>query len=198
MSDFGTAPNFYFDPRFGCEAVKILPGEYYVTSRELLIVTVLGSCVSVCIYDRLARVGGMNHFMLPEHDNPSSPLSDSARYGSYAMEVLINNVLKAGAARPRLEAKIFGAGRVLRGLTHTNVGARNASFAQHYLADEGIRVKAADVLGDFPRKVYFFAAEGRVLVKTLRTQHNDTIVQRERQYESSLDHLKVEGSVELF
>lgn len=198
MADFGTAPNFYFDPRFGCDAVKILPGEYYVTGRELLIVTVLGSCVSVCLYDRLAKIGGMNHFMLPEHDDPSSPLSDSARYGSYAMEVLVNNLLKAGASRQRLEAKIFGAGRVLPGFSHTNVGARNAVFAQHYLADEGIKVKATDLLGEFPRKVYFFATEGRVLVKTLRKQHNDTIIQRELQYESSLDHLKVEGSVELF
>lgn len=197
MTDFGCAPNRYHDRRFNMEAVKILPGEYFVTSRDVVIVTVLGSCVSVCLYDSAARIGGMNHFMLPDH-REGGVLSESARYGAYAMEILINNLLKAGASRKRLEAKVFGAGRVLSGMTHTEVGARNAAFAMHYLDDEGIRVRANDLLGVYPRKVYFFPAEGRVLVKKLKTMHNDTIVQRELEYEAMLEKVKVEGSVDLF
>ncbi|NSL56410.1 chemoreceptor glutamine deamidase CheD [Uliginosibacterium aquaticum] len=197
MADYGSAPNRYHDRRFNIEAIKILPGEYYVTGRPVVIVTVLGSCVSVCLYDRLTHIGGMNHFMLPDH-HEGGVLSESARYGAYAMEILINNLIKAGAARNRLEAKVFGAGRVLNGLTHTDVGARNASFAMHYLEDEGIHVKANDLLGIHPRKVYFFPAEGRVLVKKLKTLHNDTIARRELEYESMLEKVKVEGSVDLF
>lgn len=198
MADFGSAPNRYHDRRFDMEAIKILPGEYYVTSRDVVIVTVLGSCVSVCLYDKIAKIGGMNHFMLPDHRDVGGPLSESARYGAYAMEILINNLIKAGASRNRLEAKVFGAGRVLSGLTHTDVGARNAAFAMHYLDDEGIQVKANDLLGIYPRKIYFFPVQGRVMVKKLKTQHNDTIVQREIDYEAMLDKVKVEGSVDLF
>ncbi|MDO6387361.1 MULTISPECIES: chemoreceptor glutamine deamidase CheD [unclassified Uliginosibacterium] len=197
MADYGSAPNRYHDRRFNIEAIKILPGEYYVTGRPVVIVTVLGSCVSVCLYDRVAHVGGMNHFMLPD-SHEGGVLSESARYGAYAMEILINNLIKAGAARNRLEAKVFGAGHVLDGLTHTDVGARNASFAMRYIENEGIRLQASDILGIYPRKVYFFPAEGRVLVKKLRALHNDTIAQRELEYETMLDKLKVEGSVDLF
>jgi chemotaxis protein CheD len=198
MTDFGTAPNRYHDRRFNKEAIKILPGEYYVTGRDVLIVTVLGSCVSVCLHDRLARIGGMNHFMLPDHRDSGGVLSDSARYGAFAMEILVNNLLKAGASRSRLEAKVFGAGRVLSGLSSTDIGAHNARFAMHYLEDEGIKVAASDLLGVYPRKVYFFPSEGRVLVKKLKTEHNDTIARREREYESMLEKVKVEGSVDLF
>lgn len=198
MTDFGSAPNRYHDRRFNMEAIKILPGEYYVTSRDVVIVTVLGSCVSVCLHDRIARIGGMNHFMLPDHRDSGGVLSDSARYGVYAMEILVNNLIKAGASRSRLEAKVFGAGRVLSGMTQTDVGAHNAAFAMHYLEDEGIKVKARDLLGVYPRKVYFFPTEGRVLVKKLKTLHNDTIIRREREYESMLEKVKVEGSVDLF
>lgn len=197
MLDFGSAPNRYHDRRFNIEAVKILPGEYFVTGRNVVIVTVLGSCVSACLYDRVSGIGGMNHFMLPDH-REGGVASESARYGAYAMEILINNLIKAGASRQRLEAKVFGAGRVLSGVTHTDVGARNAAFALHYLEDEGIHVKANDLLGVYPRKVYFFPAEGRVLVKKLKTLHNDTIVRRELEYEAMLEKVRVEGSVDLF
>lgn len=194
----GQAPTRYFDRHFQKEAVKILPGEYFVTGRDVLIVTVLGSCVSVCLYDEIAGVGGMNHFMLPDHHDEGSVASASARYGSYAMEMLINNLLKAGAVRTRLQAKVFGAGRVLPGMHHTDIGARNAAFAQHYLAEERIPVRAQDLLDVYPRKVYFFPAEGRVLVKRIRSLHNDTIIQRELRYEAMLEKIKVEGTVDLF
>lgn len=198
MSDFGTAPNRYFDQRFNIEAIKILPGEYYVTSREVVIVTVLGSCVSVCLCDKSARVGGMNHFMLPDHGDAGGLLSESARYGVYAMEILVNNLLKAGASRARLEAKVFGAGSVLASMARNDVGERNAAFAMRYLDDEKIKVQATDLLGLYPLKVYFFPAEGRVLVKRLKTQHNDTILRREHAYGAMLHNVKIEGTVDLF
>ena len=107
----------------------MLPGEYIVTDRDVMLVTVLGSCVSACIRDPLAQVGGMNHFMLPDLEN-GGVANESARYGSYAMEMLINELLKRGAARNRLECKVFGGGAVLAGFTVSNVGKRNGQFVQ--------------------------------------------------------------------
>src|SRR4051812_3924933 len=135
------ATNVYFDRTFDCDAAKILPGEYYFTPKDMLIVTVLGSCVAACIRDRVSGIGGMNHFMLPDGGGDAdSPVSASMRYGTYAMEVLINDLLKAGARRENLEAKVFGGGAVLRGFTAINVGERNAKFVLHYLQNESIKV----------------------------------------------------------
>lgn len=193
------APNLYFDRQFGTQAAKILPGEYYVTTRDMLIVTVLGSCVSACIRDRTTGVGGMNHFMLPESDNdPSNPLSTSTRYGTYAMEMLINHLLKLGGRRQNLEAKVFGGGNVLKGFTAANVGARNSDFVLQYLDTERIEVTAQDLLDVYPRKVYFFPQTGRVLVKKLRSMHNETVYEREREYKSRIGGATVAGDVELF
>ena len=191
------APTLYYDRHFETEAAKILPGEYFVTRREMLIVTVLGSCVSACVRDRSSGIGGMNHFMLP-HSDGAEPVSASARYGAYAMEILINHLLKLGARRNNLEAKIFGGGQVIRGFTVSNVGARNAEFVQHYLERERIPIVASDLEDIFPRKVYYFPHTGKVFVKKLKSVHNNTIVEREREYESRLRVAKVEGDVELF
>ncbi|MFZ5473699.1 MAG: chemoreceptor glutamine deamidase CheD, partial [Pseudomonadota bacterium] len=166
------APNQYYDRNFQIEATKLLPGEYYVTGRDMLLVTVLGSCVAACIRDPKTGIGGMNHFMLPESGDADNVLSASARYGSYAMEVLINQLIKLGANRSRLEAKVFGGAAVLRGFTTVNVGESNSEFVLDYLANEKIRVVSQDLRGLYPRKVYFFPASGRVLVKTLKTVHN--------------------------
>ena len=193
------APNIYYDRNFEKEAAKILPGEYYATTRDMIIVTVLGSCVSVCLRDRTNGIGGMNHFMLPHSNNDANnPLSISARYGTYAMEMLINHLQKLGAKRNNFEAKVFGGGNVLRGFTVTNVGAQTADFAMDFLETEKIKVVARDLLDIYPRKVYFFPQNGRVLIKKLRNVHNDTIIEREREYESRLGYAKVEGEVELF
>ncbi len=191
------APEVYYDRSFETQAAKILPGEYYVTARDIMIVTVLGSCVSACIRDPISKVGGMNHFMLPEHGgDPDSPLSTSARYGAYAMEILINQLLKMGAHRPNLEAKLFGAGRVLSGVT--DVGKRNARFAEEYLARERIRVASRNLGDIYPRKVYYFPQTGRVMVKFLRNLHNDTITKREKSYAQDIDTMPVSGEVDLF
>ncbi|MGC9457153.1 MAG: chemoreceptor glutamine deamidase CheD [Halothiobacillaceae bacterium] len=201
VSDFEEvlAPNLYYDRHLEMDAVKILPGEYYVTGREMVLVTVLGSCVAACIRDRKQGIGGLNHFMLPDNKREQDdPLSSSMRYGDYAMEILINQLLKMGARRSNLEAKVFGAGNVLPGFRNNPVGERNAQFVVDYLATEHIPVVAKDLLDNYPRKVYFFPSTGRVLVRKLRSLHNDTIIEREITYRQKLAEVKVEGDVELF
>jgi chemotaxis protein CheD len=193
------ATNVYYDRTFDCDAAKILPGEYYYTGKNMLIVTVLGSCVSACIRDRVTGLGGMNHFMLPDGGGDAgSPVSASMRYGTFAMEVLINDLLKAGARRENLEAKVFGGGAVLRGFTAINVGERNAAFVMQFLKTERIPVLAEDLNDIHPRKVYFFPRTGKVLVKKLMQTRNDTLAQRELDYARRLKVEPVGGAIDLF
>ncbi|MCA1855147.1 chemoreceptor glutamine deamidase CheD [Massilia oculi] len=193
------ATNVYYDRTFDCEAAKILPGEYYYTGKDMLIVTVLGSCVSACIRDRMTGLGGMNHFMLPDGGGDGgSPVSASMRYGSFAMEILINDLLKAGARRDHLEAKVFGGGAVLRGFTAMNVGERNAAFVTSFLKTERIPVLASDLNDIYPRKVYFFPKTGKVLVKKLMQTQNDTLAKRELDYAKRLRVEPVGGDIDLF
>src|SRR5450759_875242 len=193
------SPHLYFDREHNSEAAKILPGEYYATGRNMVLVTVLGSCVCACIRDRASGIGGMNHFMLPHSgQDRNNPLGESARYGTYAMEILINQLLKMGAKRGNLEAKVFGGASVLRGFTVNNVGERNAEFVMKFLKTENIPVLAQDMLDVNPRKVYYFPATGLVRVKNLKQVHNDTIINREAEYNTRLQYAKLEGDVELF
>ena len=181
------ASNVYYDTTFKCDAAKLLPGEYYYTDKEMVIVTVLGSCVSACIRDRIKGIGGMNHFMLPDPGGDAdSPVSPSMRYGTYAMEILINDLLKAGAKRQNLEAKVFGGGNVLKGFSQMNVGERNAQFVRHFLHTQHMRIVAEDLNDIYPRKVYFFPQTGKVLVRKIKELRNDTLVKREVEYASRL------------
>jgi chemotaxis protein CheD len=193
------SPHLYFDREHNAEAAKILPGEYYATGREMVLVTVLGSCVCACIRDKVSGIGGMNHFMLPDSgQDRGNPLGESARYGIYAMEILINQLLKMGAKRNNFEAKVFGGGSVLRGFTVANVGERNAEFVLQFLKTEKIALAAQDLLDIYPRKVYYFPSTGLVRVKKLKQVHNDTIINRETAYKTRLHYSKLEGDVELF
>ncbi len=193
------ASNLYFDRSLDIDAAKILPGEYYVTERDMVMVTVLGSCVTACIRDQLSGIGGMNHFMLPDaNPDKDSQFGESARYGGFAMEILINSLLKLGAHRTLLEAKVFGGGNVLPGLTIANVGQRNADFVLRFLETEKIRVVARDLVDVYPRKIYYFPKSGRVLMKKLHAVHNDTIFEREKDYSSRLRSTPTAGEVELF
>ena len=197
FDDATVKPILYRDRGFDIDAAKITPGQYFVTPRDMMIVTVLGSCVSACIRDAKTGIGGMNHFMLPERGGtPDSPLSPSARYGAYAMEVLINQLIKLGARRNTLEAKVFGAGKVLAGMG--DIGQRNAQFVREYLKLEKIALLAEDLGDVHPRKVYFFPHSGRVLVKQLRAAANQTIITREKAYSRSLDNSQPGGDVDLF
>jgi chemotaxis protein CheD len=187
----------FWEPDTQRWTVKILPGEYYVTRSDEAITTVLGSCISACIRDPVVRVGGMNHFMLPEDRRDGQNLVGLAtRYGSNAMESLINDVLKLGGLRERLEIKIFGGGRVL---THmTDIGSRNISFVRDYLSTEGLRTNAQDVGGEQPRKVVYYPTEGRVRVRKLRPIENRGVSDRERLYLDSIGSKSDGGDIELF
>ena len=190
----------YYDRTFERDAAKISPGEYYFTNKDMVIVTVLGSCVSACIRDTTTGIGGMNHFMLPDgaKSDQDNPVSESMRYGTYAMEVLINQLIRNGAKRENLEAKVFGGGNVLRSFTTNNVGDRNAEFVKKYLKDEGIRITGEDLLDIYPRKVYYFPKTGKVLVKKIKQLNNYSLVKREAAYSSQLQTNNVSGEVDLF
>ncbi|HEY0973748.1 MAG TPA: chemoreceptor glutamine deamidase CheD [Solimonas sp.] len=194
-------PQGYFDPKFNARALKVLPGEYLVTASDVMLVTVLGSCVSACIRDPLAGIGGMNHFMLPEAEGETSSsgwVNESARYGGYAMEMLINDLLKRGAARNRLETKVFGGGAVLAGFTTSNVGERNGQFVLNYLRAEGLPLAGQDLFDVCPRRVHYFPRTGRVLVKRLPSANDSEVLASERLYRSRLQQSPTSGSVELF
>ncbi|WP_411881070.1 chemoreceptor glutamine deamidase CheD [Polaromonas sp. YR568] len=176
------ATHHYFDREFGISAVKLLPGEYFVTSKDMVLTTVLGSCVSACVRDTMAGIGGMNHFMLPEDADPSSrDAAASMRYGAYAMEMLLNELFKAGARRERLEAKVFGGGAVLANMTLLNIGERNADFVLRYLQMEQVRVAAQDLRGNYPRRINYFPVTGKVTMRKLRQQDDAVMVQNEEQ-----------------
>ncbi len=192
----------FWEPDTQRWTVKILPGEYYVTRFDEAITTVLGSCISACIRDPVAGVGGMNHFMLPEDNSVHSvngrdaPVVLSTRYGSHAMESLINDLLKLGAVRQRMEIKVFGGGRVLSAMT--DIGARNIDFVVSYLDLERLRIDAKDVGGEQPRKVVYFPSDGKVRVRRLRPIENRGISDREKLYMESLRAKDEGGDIELF
>lgn len=175
------ASRHYFDRELEISAVKLLPGEYYITAENMVLTTVLGSCVSACVRDSTAGVGGMNHFMLPDADPSSRKTAAALRYGSYAMEVLLNELFKAGAKRERLEAKVFGGGAVLANMSMLNIGDRNADFVLRYLQMEQVRIAAQDLRGKLPRRINYFPVTGKVTVRKLRRQDDTLMVQREEQ-----------------
>ncbi len=188
----GEASFFYWDAHFKNDAVKVLPGEFFVHEEDLLIMTTLGSCIAACLWDRERKVGGMNHFMLPD----GGGATDGGRYGSYAMELLINELIKRGASRTTMEAKVFGGGAVISGMTSLNVGQRNTTFVLDYLKTERIAVVSKDVLDIYPRKVCFLPASGRAMVKRLAPSHPEVLVAQERTAAQQLQ--PAAGSVDLF
>ena len=193
----------YRDPRTGDVAAKILPGDYYVTRADEWIHTVLGSCVSACIYDEEARIGGMNHFMLPRDSGAeddgwkSSSVSAATRYGNFAMEHLVNDILKHGGRRERLRFKVFGGGKVMGNLS--DIGSHNVTFVLDYMATEGYRVLSQDLGSQYPRKVLFHPRSGRVRVKKLRRLEDRHVVRQELDYMQKLEKRSPSGGdVELF
>jgi chemotaxis protein CheD len=192
----GEASFFFYDAHFQNEAVKILPGEYFVFNEDVIIMTTLGSCIATCLWDRNARIGGMNHFMLPDNGGGSS---DSGRYGSFAMELLINEMLKMGASRLTLEAKVFGGGAVISGMSSLNVGERNTTFVMDYLKTERIPIVSKDVMDIYPRKVCFFPQSGKAMVKRLAASNPEALVAQDRvAAQKAVPASTGGGSVELF
>ena len=194
----GEARTFYVDREFDRNAVKLLPGEFFVSAEDIVLSTVLGSCVAACIWDRSARIGGMNHFMLPAEGAAGDAWAGaSGRYGVFAMEQLINELLKRGAKKAYLEAKVFGGGAVLRAITSLNIGERNAAFVLEFCRNEGLRVVAQDLLDVHPRRVVFFPATGRALSKKLATA-DAAVAVFEQQYTAKINTAEVAGDIELF
>ena len=191
----GEASFFFYDAHFKVDAVKILPGEYFVHDEDMALMTTLGSCIAACLWDRERRIGGLNHFMLPE----GGGAADCGRYGSYAMELLINELMKRGASRLSLEAKVFGGGAVISGMNSINVGERNTRFVLDYLKTERIPVVSKDVLDVYPRKVCFFPASGTAMVKRLASTNTGALAAQERAAATSAQPVaSAGGSVDLF
>jgi chemotaxis protein CheD len=188
-----------FDASNSVWMVKLFPGELYVTGKaDETIVTVLGSCVAACIRDPLSGMAGMNHFMLPQHGSGQwGADSGSARFGNFAMEKLINELLKAGCARERLEVKVFGGGNVTD--TSNAVGSDNAEFVLRYLAMEGLRCVAQDLGGALPRRIHYYPATGRVVRRLLGLGDIYDVTRTERTYSKRLLAEKsTGGDIELF
>ncbi len=176
--------------------IKVDPGAYVVTARpEHVLVTVLGSCVAACIRDPIARVGGMNHFMLPSSEQGEwAGVSASARYGNFAMEKLINDILKRGGLRRRLEAKLFG-GATMVG--DAPIGGGNVDFVEEYLRQERIKVVGGDLRGRHARRVRYAPVSGRAFMSTL-PRHDQAIYRREAEYANHQPQPDAAGTVELF
>jgi chemotaxis protein CheD len=172
-------------PGFDLPVVTLHPGDVYSSSEDLVICTILGSCVAVSLFDPRTGMGGLNHFMLPGPVESKNPvLSPNAKYGMYAMELLINDMIKKGARKSDLIAKVFGAASVLD--FSTEMGNRiprgNIEFTFSYLAAEGIPVAAKDVGGTEPRKVFLFAHTGKVLLKRIPRARESAIRKEEVEY----------------
>lgn len=191
------APNLYFDRLHNSEAAKILPGEYYATARDMLLVTVLGSCVCACIRDKVSGIGGMNHFMLPT--GKAGGWGDelhSMRYGNFAMEKLINELLKRGCARGDMEIKVFGGGNVID--SNSAIGSKNAEFVLSFLKNEGLKWAAEDLGGQYPRRIQYSPATGRVTRKFLGGGDREIIARNELEFASSLGKKETAGDIQLF
>lgn len=192
----------YWDKINNTVAAKLLPGEYYVTKENEMITTVLGSCISACVRDKVSGIGGMNHFMLPEtsqsrlDEGRESVVGNATRYGNYAMEHLINTILANGGKRKNLEVKVFGGGKIIASLG--DVGLKNITFVLDYIDTEGLLLVSKDLGDIYPRKINFYPQSGRVRMKKIQDLHNDTIVLRETQYRRTIKDVPVVGDVELF
>jgi len=185
--------------RNGNLIVKLLPGDYYVTRREEVLDTILGSCVSACIRNPRLRIGGMNHFMLPRPsgngiDTWEHIAGRATRYGSASMEQLINRILSAGGTRADLEVKIFGGGRVLSSMS--DIGNHNVIFVREYLKQEGLKVTSEDVGSNYPRHVQYFPMTGRVRVRHLTARAD--VVSQEQQFLNRIENKPIAGEIDLF
>jgi len=188
----------FFDAASGAWMMKVFPGEFYITSKsDETIVTVLGSCVSACIRDPRKGIGGMNHFMLAQgHAGGWGGHAGSTRFGNFAMEKLINELLKAGCSRDSLEIKVFGGGNVIE--SNNAVGSDNAEFVLRYLEAEGLRCAAQDLGGQLPRRIHYSPATGKVTRRLLGRGETGAVAREEIEYASRLTPRSMAGEIELF
>lgn len=190
-----TAANRYHDTALDAEVVSIVVGGCVVSDDpRVVITTTLGSCVAACLFDPVAGIGGMNHFLLP--DSGDDRLSASARYGSAAMEQLINRLLTATGRRDRLRAKVFGGARV--NSLHSSIGERNVEFVMGYLAHEGIPTMSWDVGGAAARAVRFYPTTGRSQRRLIGEEPLHHIARTEARFMERLRTTSIDGDIELF
>lgn len=185
----------FWEPRWNCYAVKVKPGEFYVSDQEMVITTVLGSCVSACITDSEMNIGGINHFMLPTGDQ-NEDLSRSSRYGLFAMEQLINELMKHGCLKSNMQVKLTGGGNMMGGLS--NIGQQNIDFILNYIKEEDLTLLASDLGGDQARRVAYFPTAGRMLVNKLDHRDDQRLIEEERTYRVDVDQHLDDSDVELF
>ncbi|HWA72885.1 MAG TPA: hypothetical protein VG937_11140 [Polyangiaceae bacterium] len=186
----------YFDNAERAWIAQVLPGDYYVTVQPEVITTVLGSCVSTCLRDPDVGIAGLNHFMLPNQGSSAVESGEALRYGCFAVERLINELVKHGARRERLEIKIFGGGKVIAGMS--DIGRKNIDFIHEYFETEGLRIAAEDVGGTWARRVRYHAESGRVMIQRLQTQEASEVVRSETALQRSLSIAPPRGEVDLF
>jgi chemotaxis protein CheD len=174
--------------------IHVIQGEHAVSNDpDVMMTTILGSCVAVCLRDTQIGIGGMNHFLLPE--GKAEGLDEGRRYGAFAMELLINEILRAGGRRERMEAKLFGGARMFGGLS--DVGASNAAFAEKFLRDEGIPVVGGSLGGFGARRVQYWPNSGRAQQRTV-TDTNEVARLREVPVKKPVVEVEDEGDLELF
>lgn len=188
----------FYDAASAAWMMKVFPGEYYLTANsDEVLVTVLGSCVSACIRDPRAGIGGMNHFMLPHcHSGDWAGDLQSTRFGNFAMEKLINELMKAGCSRGSLEIKVFGGGNVTS--SQNAIGTENSEFVLRYLEAEGLRCVAQDLGGQLPRRIHYYPATGRVVRRLLGSSETNDIQREETEYARRLSSRATAGEIELF
>lgn len=198
VGDYYEGSRRYYDQNFELTVIQLYSGDCYVASGEHeLMVTILGSCVAACVRDPVAKVAGMNHFLLPGDPNASSNATgEGARYGAYAMEKLFNTLIAAGGRKDRFEVKLFGGGNVTG--NSALIGTRNVAFIKDFMKREGLTVVASDLGGELPRRIQYFSADGRVMMRKLKRKEDMRVVAQEKTYQTTLAQAPVEGSVELF
>ncbi|MGE3986639.1 chemoreceptor glutamine deamidase CheD [Pseudorhodoplanes sp.] len=197
-SDSGAGNRRFYDTLAGTWMVKVFPGEFYVTDKaDETLVTVLGSCVAACIRDPRLGIGGMNHFMLPQGRSGGwGRDTESTRFGNFAMEKLINELMKMGCARDALEVKVFGGGNVTE--SNIAVGTDNARFALRYLEAERLRCVAQDLGGRFPRRIQYSPATGRVVRRLLGRDASGAVARDENEHATRMSTRSTAGEIELF
>ncbi|HPG88368.1 MAG TPA: chemotaxis protein CheD [Hyphomicrobium sp.] len=172
--------------------VHIIQGEFFVSGdRDIVVTTILGSCVAACVRDPIAGIGGINHFLLPGRDQGATREIDE-RMGVHLMELLVNGLLKAGASRDRLEAKLFGGARTVKGLS--DVGKTNIAFARRFLKDERIMFVGGDTGGDQGRRIQYWPVSGRARQVLLA----DKAIRAQSEYKIATPIVHNAGELELF
>ncbi|MGD0126281.1 MAG: chemoreceptor glutamine deamidase CheD [Terriglobia bacterium] len=177
------------------QSARVYTGDVATSTRPVVLEAVLGSCVAVCLHDPFLSAGGMNHILLPGRGRDER----STRFGQYAMEVLINELMKHGADRRRLVAKAFGGANVLRGLTKTAIGSDNATFVREFLSAERIPLIAERLGGKHPIEVHFYTDTGKAKVRCVNCAQCSNVVHAESSYwRAHLRDRNLSGEITLF